>query len=76
MSWTANLSLFLALSLVGRYSVVILGPSPHVVHQLSSIDNAPSFSLEPVIQIRQAPVPIRVCMGDHHRVMRTYPYGL
>ena len=73
MSWAANLSLFLALPLVGRYSVVALGPSPHVMNQLWSMDNASSFSLEPV---QQAPVPIRVGMGDHDRVMRTYPDGL
>ena len=65
-----------SLSLVGRYSVVILGPSLHVMHQLSWMDNASSFSLEPVIQVRQAPVPIRVSMGDHDGVMRTYPDGL
>ena len=33
-----------SLSLVGRCSVVALGPSPHAVHQLSSIDNASSSS--------------------------------
>ena len=71
-----NLSLFLALSFVGRYSVVALGPSPHVMNQLWSMDNASSFSIEPVIRVQQAPVPIRVGMGDHDRVMRSYPVGL